>query len=46
MIVSVHMYLPYNFAMNKDMNYITFEEAYANELYSDFKSLYENSRRY
>ena len=41
-MLSVHMYLPYNFAMNKDMNYVTFEEAYANELYSDFKSLYEN----
>ena len=41
LIVSVHMYTPYNFAMNADMSYVTFEEAYANELYSDFKNLYE-----
>ena len=40
-LLSVHMYLPYNFAMNADMSYITFEEAYANELYSGFKNLYE-----
>ena len=41
-LLSVHMYLPYNFAMNPDMSYVTFEEAYANELYSDFKNLYES----
>ena len=41
-LLSVHMYLPYNFAMNADMSYVTFEEAYANELYSDFKNLYES----
>jgi len=40
-LLSVHMYLPYNFAMNADMSYKTFEESYANELYSDFKNLYE-----
>ena len=40
-LLSVHMYLPYNFAMNPDMSYVTFEEAYANELYSGFKNLYE-----
>ena len=41
-LLSVHMYLPYNFAMNGDMSYTTFEETYANELYSDFKNLYES----
>jgi len=41
-LLSVHMYLPYNLAMNKDMSYTTFEESYANELYSDFKNLYES----
>ena len=41
-LLSVHMYLPYNFAMNKDTNYVNFEEAYANELGSNFKYLYEN----
>lgn len=40
-ILSVHMYTPYNFVMNADMSYVTFEESYANELYSDFKNLYE-----
>ena len=40
-LLSVHMYLPYNFAMNSDMSYVTFEESYGNELYSDFKNLYE-----
>jgi len=41
LIVSVHMYTPYNFAMNADMSYVKFEESYAKELYSDFKNLYE-----
>ena len=41
-MLSVHMYLPYNFAMNKDTAYVTFEDAYANELISNFKYLYEN----
>ena len=41
-LLSVHMYLPYNFAMNADMSYTTFEESYASELYSDFKNLYES----
>ena len=41
-LLSVHMYLPYNFVMNPDMSYTTFEESYANELYSDFKNLYES----
>ena len=40
-LLSVHMYLPYNFAMNADMSYVKFEEAYGNELYSAFKNLYE-----
>ena len=41
-LLSVHMYLPYNFVMNADMSYTTFEESYGNELYSDFKNLYES----
>ena len=39
---SVHMYLPYNFPMNADMSFTTFEEAYKNEVVGDFKTLFEN----
>ena len=28
--------------MNEDMSFVTLEEAYANELYSDFKNLYDS----
>ena len=41
LIVSVHMYLPYNFAMNSDMKFKNFEEGYKNEVVGDFKTLYE-----
>ena len=41
-MVSVHMYLPYNFAMNADMSFTKFEEAYKNEVVGDFKTLFEN----
>ena len=41
-LLSVHMYLPYNFAMNADMSFTKFEEAYKNEVVGDFKTLYEN----
>ena len=40
-MVSVHMYLPYNFAMNADMSFTKFEEAYQNEVVGDFKTLFE-----
>lgn len=41
-LLSVHMYLPYNFAMNADMSFTKFEEAYKNEVVGDFKTLYQN----
>ena len=41
-LLSLHMYNPYDFVMNPDKSYITFEETYANELYSSFKNLYES----
>ena len=41
-LLSVHMYLPYNFAMNADMSFTKFEEAYKNEVVGDFKTLFEN----
>ena len=40
-LLSVHMYLPYNFAMNADMSFTKFEDAYKNEVVGDFKTLYE-----
>ena len=41
LILSVHMYTPYNFALNGDMNYTTFTDAYREELYEDFVALYK-----
>ena len=41
-LLSVHMYLPYNFAMNADMSFTKFEDAYKSEVVGDFKTLYEN----
>ena len=41
-LLSVHMYLPYNFAMNAEMTFTKFEEAYQSEVVGDFKTLYEN----
>ena len=40
-LLSVHMYLPYNFAMNADMSFTKFEAAYQNEVVGDFKTLFE-----
>ena len=40
LFVSVHMYSPYDFAMNPDMGKNTFTDAYKNELESNFQSLY------
>ena len=41
LILSVHMYTPYNFALNGDMNYTTFTDSYREELYEDFVALYK-----
>ena len=41
LILSVHMYTPYNFALNGDMDYTTFTDAYREELYEDFVGLYK-----
>ena len=41
-LLSMHMYLPYNFALNGDTSYSYFTDEYANELYNDFKDLYES----
>jgi len=41
-LLSLHMYLPYNFALNEDKTYNVFTEEYQNELLSDFKYLYDN----
>ena len=41
LILSVHMYAPYNFALNADKEYTKFEESYRDELKNNFKSLYE-----
>ena len=40
LFVSVHMYSPYDFAMNPDMGKNTFTDAYKNELESNFQTLY------
>ena len=40
LILSVHMYTPYNFALNGDMTYTKFIDAYREELYEDFVMLY------
>jgi endoglucanase len=41
LILSVHMYTPYNFALNGDMSYTEFTDAYREELYEDFVALYK-----
>ena len=41
LILSVHMYTPYNFALNPDMNYTKFIDAFREELYEDFSTLYK-----
>ena len=41
LILSVHMYAPYNFALNADKNYTVFEDSYKIELKNNFKTLYD-----
>ena len=41
LILSVHMYTPYNFALNGDMSYTKFTDNYREELYEDFAALYK-----
>ena len=41
LILSVHLYTPYNFALNGDMTYTKFIDAYREELYEDFALLYK-----
>ncbi len=41
LILSVHMYTPYNFALNADMSYTTFTDAFREELFDDFSTLYK-----
>ena len=40
LFVSVHMYSPYDFALNPDMGKNIFTDAYKNELESNFQALY------
>ena len=41
LILSVHMYTPYNFALNADMNYTKFTDSLREELFEDFSTLYK-----
>ena len=41
-ILSLHMYTPYNFALNEDKTYNIFTKEYQEELLNDFKFLYNN----
>ena len=41
LLLSVHMYTPYNFALNGDMAYTRFTDAYKEEIYEDFVTLYK-----
>ena len=40
-LVSVHMYSPYDFAMNPDMSKVNFNDAYRNELDQSFRVLHD-----
>ena len=40
-LVSVHMYTPYDFAMNPDMSKTIFNDAYKNELAQNFRTLHD-----
>ena len=40
-LVSVHMYTPYDFAMNPDMSKTQFNDAYRNELAQNIKTLHD-----
>ena len=41
LLLSVHMYAPYDFALNGDMEYTKFTDAYKEELYENFVTLYK-----
>ena len=41
-LLSLHMYTPYNFALNEDKTYNIFTKEYQQELLDDFKYLYDN----
>ena len=41
LLLSVHMYTPYDFALNGDMEYTKFTDEYKEELYEDFVNLYK-----
>ena len=41
LLISVHMYTPYNFALNGDMAYTKFTDAFKEEIYEDFVNLYK-----
>ena len=40
-LVSVHMYSPYDFAMNPDMSKTNFNDAYRNELEQNIRTLHD-----
>ena len=40
-LISVHVYTPYNFALNKDMAFTRFTDAFKEEIYEDFVNLYK-----
>ena len=41
LILSVHMYAPYDFALNADKTYTKFEESYKDDLKNNFEALYK-----
>ena len=41
LILSVHMYAPYDFALNMDLTYTKFEESYKTDLSNNFEALYK-----
>ena len=41
LLLSVHMYTPYDFALNGNMDYTRFTDAYKEEIYEDFSNLYQ-----
>ena len=41
-LLSLHMYTPYNFALNEDKKYDVFTKEFQQELLDDFKYLYDN----
>ena len=41
LILSVHMYAPYDFVLNMDLTYTKFEESYKIDLLNNFEALYK-----